>query len=86
MVTLFSQGVIRAHSVLLLPHFLKSVLVWADPHPTGTAFLRACGYHLISAFPGLYSGFCKYLSTSGTEVKLSGEFAAAAVGRAFRKF
>lgn len=31
MVILFSQGVIHAHPVLLLSHFLKSILVRADP-------------------------------------------------------
>lgn len=61
-VTLFSQGVICAHPVLVqadpLSHrdsLFKSV--WVSPH---------------LCLPRHNGDFCKYLSTSGTEVKLSG--------------
>lgn len=56
-VMLFSQGVIHAHPVLLLSHLLKSILVQADPCPTGTAVVGACGCHLL-CLPSHSSDFC----------------------------
>lgn len=85
-VALFSQGVVRAHPVLLLNHFLKSILVQADPLSHRNSLFKSLWVLPHLCLPGHNSDFCKCLSTSGTEVKLSGEFADAAVGRAFRKF
>lgn len=85
-VTLFSQGVTCAHPVLLLSHFLKSILVQADPLSHRDSLFKSVWVSPHLCLPGHNGDFCKYLSSSGTEVKLSGEFADAGVERAFMKF
>lgn len=83
--TLFSQGVIRAHLVLVLSHFSKTILVWAEPLSHRNSLFRSLWVSPHLCLPGLNSGFCKYLSTSGTEVKLSWGICRCSCGEGFQE-